>query len=744
MKLYADIGPAPGRKWTVKANTSPFQFALASRLRQCPSPRCVCLVLDDKRRICLTHGQPAKRPKRKTLSSGGPSFLPLDHAGLGTLIMSNNIHRHSGPSNPDLSQIDKTFARGVGLHLNGDLAGAERIYREILSGTASHVGALHLLSVVMVHTKRWEDGVALLDRALAIEPNFWEAHNNRGNALKELGRFDEAFESFDRAIAIKPDFAEAYSNRGVALEELGRLDEALANFDEAIRFDANYAAAHYNRGNTLREMERFDEALASFDQALAIRPNHADAFDSRGLVLVEMKRYDEALACFDNAIAIAPNVVDFHIHRGATLKKTKRWIAALASFDRVLALKADCAETLNHQGFALLELGRLEEALTSFDRALAIAPNFAEAHNNRGNALKESKRLNEAIASYERALSIEPDRVEAQANKALSLLLAGHFESGWKLNEGRKRKAEPIGRFSSNAVAAPLWSGIEPLVGRTLFVYWEQGLGDTIQFCRFAKLAEQRGAKVIFSVQNRLRKLLSSLSPTIEFFDERRAPDQFDYHCPLFRLPLAFQTTLDTIPADAPYLHAEPGRAAEWRDRLGGEGFKIGVAWQGNKAGRVDIGRSFALAEFLPLSRVPKVRLISLQKNDGAEQLRDPPEGMNIETFGESFDAGEDAFLDTAAMMANLDLVVTSDTSVAHLAGALGRPVWVLLKHVPDWRWMLDRSDSPWYPTMRLFRQSERGDWSGPFSEVERVVRELIEKKPQSAHAPSVPISRAT
>jgi hypothetical protein len=290
----------------------------------------------------------------------------------------------------------------------------------------------------------------------------------------------------------------------------------------------------------------------------------------------------------------------------------------------------------------------------------------------------------------------------------------GRFEQGWRQYEWRKKHKEPI---AARSFPQPLWSGAEDLEGKILFIHWEQGLGDTIQFCRYARLAEARGAKVVLSVQEPLRRLLTQLSPTVQIIGGAERPARFDYHSPLLSLPLAFATTRETIPAEIPYLGAEHERVENWKQRLGGDGFKIGICWQGRK-GEMDIGRSFSLREFVNIAAVPDVRLISLQKNDGTEQLANLPEGMNVETLGADFDAGPNAFLDTAAVMEHMDLVITSDTATAHLAGALGRPTWVALKRVPDWRWLLEGSKSRWYPTMRLFRQKLPGEWKPVFDDM--------------------------
>jgi hypothetical protein len=296
--------------------------------------------------------------------------------------------------------------------------------------------------------------------------------------------------------------------------------------------------------------------------------------------------------------------------------------------------------------------------------------------------------------------------------------MLGRFDPGWHLYEWRKRRRPPI---ADRVMPQPLWTGAQVLRGKVLLIHWEQGLGDTIQFCRYANLAVEMGARVLLDVQPQLRRLLRTLNPAVEIVTGGRDITA-DYHCPLLSLPAAFGTTLDTIPARTPYLRAEPDRVAQWRRRIGDEGLKVGISWQGSTL-RVDIGRSLPLAAFQPLFAVPGVRLISLQKNEGTVQLQTLPAGMHVETLGEDFDRAPDAFLDTAAVMQHLDLIVTSDTAIAHLAGALGRPTWVALKQVPDWRWMLERTDSPWYPSHRLFRQRRAADWSGVFEDIYRELR---------------------
>ncbi len=459
------------------------------------------------------------------------------------------------------------------------------------------------------------------------------------------------------------------------------------------------------------------------DHAMNVNPAGADAELARGLALKAEGRLAEARAAFDLAVALQPDNVAAHVNRAALLRQLGDSRQALHSAERAIALQPGFAPAHCNRGLALNDLGRPLEALDSYDRALAIDPGFAAAHGNRGKVLQALDRPEEALAAYQRVMELQPAAAQAYVNSAHALLLLGQFERGWSLYEWRKRLPAPLG---NRAVAAPLWLGASELAGKTILLHWEQGLGDTIQFCRYAPLVRQRGARVILMVQKSLVRLVRTLDPAIEVRDEPHVDEslgKIDYHCPLLSLPQAFHTRIDTIPATVPYLHAEPELVARWRERMGGEGFKVGINWQGNRHSPADRGRSFPLRQFHRLSTIPGIRLLSLQVGAGTEQLGNLPEGMRVETLGPGFDTGPDAFVDCAAALANLDLVITSDTALAHLAGALGCPVWVVLQQAADWRWLRGRADCPWYPGMRLFRQRQRGNWDEVFEEVRAALR---------------------
>jgi tetratricopeptide (TPR) repeat protein len=599
------------------------------------------------------------------------------------------------------SELQTRFNQGLVAHRGGLLPEAIRHYREVLRIHPTHIGAAHMLGAVYLQQGQYDQAERQLRRAVQIDPYSADALNHLGMALRHLERLDEAVEAYDRAIALRPDFAEAFCNRGNALRLMERVDAALASYDRAIALRPTFADAFYNRGALLEEVERWDDAVGSYENAIALQPTFPQAFNNLGNVLQAVCRYDEALSAYDRALALDPGYAD----------------------------------ALTNRGNVLRDLQRYDDALDSHNRAIALKPDLAEAFNNRGSVYHDMRRFPEALSDYNRAVALNPDHREAYASIGLIQLLIGDWAPGWENYERRFRKKSNAARRPNNHASD--WIG-EPLNGRSILLYGEQGLGDVIQFIRFVPILQGMGATVTVMVTRRLHRLLSVLGPEVTFVEAVSPDTKFDFQIALMSLPRAMQIRLDSVPASVPYLQADVKRAEIWRARLGDQGFKVGLAWQGSAAGKVDNGRSIPLHEFAPLSQFPGVRLISLQKNFGTEQLARRPTGMTVETPGYEFDEGVDAFIDTAAMMVNLDLVVTSDTSIAHLAGALGRPVWVALKYVPDWRWLLDREDSPWYPSMRLFRQTKVGDWPGVVNQITSSLRDAVRESGRDGGVQSV------
>ena len=569
----------------------------------------------------------------------------------------------------------------------------------------------------------FEEVLKLCDSEIRRNPRNARAWNERARALRWLRRPGEALASCDRAIALKPSDADFHLNRGNVLMALARPEDALASYQRAIALKPDLVEAHYNLGNAFRQIGRTTEALESFERTIALWPAFAEAHHSRGNALEDLNRPEEAVPSFDRAIALKPDLAESHNNKGMALHRLGRFEEALTSYNNAIALRPGYALAFHNRGTTLQELGRLDEALQDCTRAVALEPRFAEALYNKGNVLKALKRLDEALRDYDRAIALRPGLAEAHWNRAHGTLLMGRFEEGWPLYESRPRKPDLPAPLASGTTGLPAADSFE---GKTLYIRAEQGLGDTIQFCRYALLAAQKGADVVLAVQDPLVRLMGSLGPRVRIDGMAAGPPASDFQIALLSMPLAFRTGADSTPAAVPYLSSEPEKLRHWKARMGSGGFRIGICWQGAKSREVDIGRSFPVRHFEGIARRPGVRLISLQKNEGVEQLLDLPAGMSVQSFGSDLDPGPDAFVDTAALMETLDLVITSDTAVAHLAGALGRPVWVALKFVPDWRWLLDRADSPWYPTMRLFRQTERGNWRSTFAAMEAELDTLL------------------
>ncbi len=657
---------------------------------------------------------------------------------------------------PEAEPLDLTpaLARAIELHQQGELAEAERLYSVILAAKPDQPDALHFLGLIRFAAGQPTEALHLVAAAMHAGPPSAFLLFNHGLVLNALEQPEEALASFDRAIALDADFAEAHNNRAVLLANLGRHEEALASYQAALALRRDDPGTLFNQGNALKDMGRYEEAMASYDQALALEPDHAPVLCNRGIALHEMKRLDEALASLDDALTLAPDIVEAHLNRGNVLNDLKRHEEAvvsydcalalrpnyaealsnrgvalhalerndeaLASFDRALALKHDYPEALSHRGATLDAMRRPEEALASYARAIALRPDYADAYGNRGATLYNLKRLDEALADFDRALALRPDLPEVHWNQASARLITGDFARGFAEYEWRWQREAMID--VKRDFPQPLWRG-EDLAGKTILLHSEQGYGDSIQFCRYVSALAARGARVILEVEAPLQRLMTTLSGTSEVLAKGSLLPAFDTHCPLLSLPLAFGTQLETVPSVTPYLHAPAEDVAAWQARLAGTRQpRIGLAWSGNPTHLRDAERSIALESLLPLLDVD-ASFVSIQKD-----VRDADAAVlagrsDILQIG---DALHD-FGDTAALLSQLDLVITVDTGVAHLAGALAKQVWLLLPYIPDWRWLLDRETSPWYPTARLFRQDESRSYDGVIARVRATLQQRLE-----------------
>lgn len=481
------------------------------------------------------------------------------------------------------------------------------------------------------------------------------------------------------------------------------------------------AAEHeqaFREGNSLQALRRFAEAIGCYDRAISLKPDYMEAYRNRGNALSELGLWAEAIASYDDAIAVRPNAASY-TNRGNVLRKMQRTDEALQSYDHAISLDPGRAEIHNNRGSALQELGRFEQAVASYQMAIDLKPDYAEAYNNLGVALTKLKRLEEAIVAFNGAVALKGDHYDAIWNRGLARLLAGEYTSGWRDYEARKRRRAPVG---DRSFSKPLWLGDSEICGKSILVHWEQGFGDTIQFSRYVKLLADAGARVLLAPQRPLKRLMETLDPRVKIVDLEEPLPAFDLHCPLMSLPLAFGTEPRTIPSAPRYLQVDRARASAWH-RVLGERTRpfVGIAWSGSSEHTDDRTRSIEFRRFASLFD-HRFRFISLQK-DVRDADRAGLEAAEIDHFGDAL--GD--FADTAALCSLMDLVISVDTAPAHLAGALGIPVWLLLPDVPDWRWMLNRSDTPWYRSMTLIRQQHRGDWDGTLRQAKERLVSLLD-----------------
>lgn len=565
---------------------------------------------------------------------------------------------------------------------------------------------------------RVNEALAAFRKAAELEPESAIMRNKLGIALRLTGAFEESAAEFARAIAIEPAFADPHNNRGNSLRDLGRLDEAMDEYREAIRLKPALAEAHSNLGNVLGDKGKFDQAVAEYQAALRLQPKHAETLIALANVLRQMKRFDEAESTCREAVRLKPGFAEGHNILGSILYDRERFDEAIAAFVKAIEIDPASAMKRNNLAMALGAAGWYERAIESAKSAVDLKRDYAEGFNTLGNLLADQGRYGEAAGAFGRAIDLKPDYALAHWNHSLILLLRGDFERGWVEHEWR-RKSNVETR--PREFPQPSWDGGE-LNGRTILLHHEQGFGDTIQFVRYAPLVAARGGRVVVSCPAQLAKLLREIPQIAEVICGGDLPE-FDCHCPMQSLPAVFKTRLETIPATTPYLKAPADLAAKWRGLLGTKDgtLHVGLTWAGNPKRRMDRRRSVTLEQLTPLSAVKGVRLHSLQKGWTMEPGAAPGGMELLDLSNELRD-----FAETAGAIENLDLVITVDTAVAHLAGAMGKPVWMLVGFVPAWRWMLDRNDSPWYPTMWLFRQPTIDDWNTPILRVAESLREMV------------------
>jgi tetratricopeptide (TPR) repeat protein len=648
---------------------------------------------------------------------------------------------------------------------------AEALTRQALAREPQHGDALNLLGILAMQAERAAEAEPLFARAVAADSRNASYRSNLGLALRRLGRLAEARAACSAAIELAPTFAEAHNNLGLVALATDDAAGALAAFDAATRLRPDYADALYNRAVALEALRRFPQAAAAFAATLAVRPDYPGAKLRQAAALLRAGKHDEALALACELTAAAPEsaearelLADAHLalaeaalaKAGHLHWKQQRHARALTDYERLsqlapknpaawngvglalsclgrhgeaeaslrrsLELRPDYPSALNNLALARGVSGDHHEAIALFDRALAIDPKFAEGHNNLGASLMAVGRYQEAAQSFARAAEVKPDYAGAHMNLGIARLTLGDFAGGWPEYAWRWKVAE----FPSpkRDFKPPRWAG-EPLAGRTILLHAEQGVGDAIQFIRYAPLVAACGGQVILEVPPEMLGLMRGFDPRFAVVPRRGPLPPFALHCPLLSVPEVLGTTMDTIPAQVPYLTADAALRAAWRERLAAlPGRKIGFAWAGNPKHKKDALRSVGAEQFAPLLEVPGASWVSLQVGAKAKQLTSLPAARVFDAAPQLQD-----FADTAALIAELDLVISVDTAIVHLAGALAKPVWVLTPFCPDWRWLLARSDSPWYPTLRLFRQSAPEDWPPVFAALVEALRAEVAQR---------------
>lgn len=645
--------------------------------------------------------------------------------GLNQLAEAEGFWRQSIEAQPDF--IDAYNNLGILLKGLNRLAEAEALFRSVVRLRPDQAQAFNNLGAVLYALKRPQDAEEAYRQALALRGDYAEAHYNLGIVLYDYRRFEEAATAYRDSLAVRPDCAEVHNNLGNALKELGRLPEADEAYRQALLIRPQYPEALNNLAGVLKTFKRLPEAELACRLALAIRANYAEAHNNLGSVLGDLKRLPEAEASYRQALSIRPDYAEAHYNLGIVLQNQERLPEAETAYREAVRINPGAVEALNNLGNVLHALDRLPEAAVTYRRALALRPELAEAHYNLGHVFKGLRRLPEAEASYRQAIALRDGYAEPTFALSILLISTGQFHEGWRLYESRYQMREFIHGKTAGLLPCARWRG-ESLAGKSLLVWQEDGLGDMLQFGRYISqlkgLGVTRVAVVCMAALRRLFVTIDGVDAVLDHETGLAGAAGYDYWTSTMSLPLHVGTTVETIPY-ANYLRADPSLIEHWRTRLGSlpAGRKIGVVWKGNARHHNDANRSLpSLALLAPLWSVPDVCFVSLQKGQGEDEAQSPPAGQPLLQLGSEVTD----LADSAAIVAQLDLVICVDTSIAHLAGSLGRRCWVLLPGEDlDWRWMHDRTDSPWYPdTMRLFRQSAGEGWAGVIERVRQACAE--------------------
>ncbi len=583
----------------------------------------------------------------------------------------------------------------------------------------------HLLGVIYTAAGRREQAIAAYQKALQCDPNQAETHNNLAIVFAQSSRLPEALEHYQQAIALAPDYTQSYYNLAKTYKALGNPEAAICHYQKALALNPEYTEAWQNLGNLYLEQSEVAAAITHYQHALKLNPQLIHLHAQLASLLHQQNQIDEAIHHYQAALIHYPQSFQLHHDLGVALGACKQTDSAINYYYRALHLHPNSPEAHNNLGVALSHQEELEAAIAEYHLALALSPQYPDAYNNLAVALDKIGEYEEAIRHYRTCIALKPDYPEAHTNLGIALLLAGDFSQGWAEYEWRYQWQASAHHHS---VYQPRWNG-DSFTEYTLLIYSEQGFGDSIQFLRYLPFVVERGGKILMECPQPLMRLFAPFVGEVTLIPRHQPIPDFDVWVCLMSLPYILGTTLETIPAVIPYLQAttEPPVVLPHSDRL-----KVGLVWGGNPHHGNDAQRSCRLADWLPLISLDGVEFYSLQKGDRTQELAGIDGITNLDPYLQDF-------ADTAAIIAQLDLIITVDTSIVHLAGAMGKPTWLLLSFVPDWRWMLEREDTPWYPTVRLFRQTTRGNWQEVIAQVKVALTHYRSPAPPSAPSPLLP-----
>ncbi|MBW4468876.1 MAG: tetratricopeptide repeat protein [Stenomitos rutilans HA7619-LM2] len=640
--------------------------------------------------------------------------------------------------------ISEVMATALQAYRVGNLVQAEWLCNQVLEQQQTYVPALHLLGAIAQQTGRLESAIAHYERAITLDPRHAEAHGNLAVAFQERGEWENAATHFQRSLALNPNHAPTHFNAGNLALTQKRLDEAILHYQHAIALNPNYARAYTNLGNAFRAQGQLEAAIVQYQQVLTLVPTDAQAYTNFGNALQAQGQPEAAIAYYQSALALQPTNAEVYFNLGNAFRLMMQAENAIAHYQQALTLKPYWAAVHSNLALCLQEEQHYEAAIAHFQQAVDLEPTDAEAHNNLGVMLYEMNELARAIAHCQQAIDLQPEFAEAHLNLSMALLANGDYHQGFREYEWRWQAQDA----KQPSLPGSRWDG-SALEGRTLLLYTEQGLGDAIQFIRYVPLLA-RQHRVLVECPNPLLRLFGMI-PNVELIPQGSSLPAFDVHLPLMSLPYILGTTLETIPHQVPYLsvpadckwsiadrtHSLETSTESSSERATGKRvdppLRLGIVWASGlpkdpRQRRFSRNRTAPLTAFMNRLRPLKVELYSLQVGVHAADIA----RYGFQTCLHDLSSQLRDFGDTAAAIDQLDLIISVDTAVAHLAGALAKPVWIVLPFAGDWRWLLHRKDSPWYPTMRLFRQPSPGDWEGVMAEVVQALEERLDHEHSS------------